>query len=59
MPTFLTDATFSFADITSTFTVIADGVKSVLSMCMQPPLSIFLGASIFGIGIGVYRALRH
>lgn len=59
MPTFLTDAAFSFSDITSTFTVIGDGVKTVLGICMQPPLSIFLGASIFGIGIAVYRKLRH
>lgn len=59
MPTFLTDSASVFADITSTFTVLGEGVRTVLSFCMQPPLVLFLGGSVFGIGIAIYKKLKH
>ncbi len=56
---FLADAVPAGFDLSSVFSMITDGVKSVIGLVSTFPLSLFLGASIMGIGIGIYRGLKH
>lgn len=47
---------FAFTDV---FGWITEGMKSVLSVATEFPLNIFIGASVIGIGVGIYRSLKH
>lgn len=42
---------------------VADAIVNlttkVLSLFEVFPLNVFLGASLVGVGVGVYRALKH
>lgn len=44
---------------TSVADAILDLTTKALGMFSVFPLNIFLGASLLGIGIGVYRKLKH
>lgn len=46
-------------DMTNVFTLVTNGVKSVIGLVSEYPLNIFLGASVIGIGIGIYQGLKH
>ncbi|MBQ8279850.1 MAG: hypothetical protein IJZ23_08445 [Roseburia sp.] len=48
--------TFSFTEV---FGWITEGIQSVLSVCTEFPLNIFIGASVIGIGVGIYKSLKH
>lgn len=48
--------TFSFTEV---FGWITEGIQSVLSVCTEFPLDIFIGASVIGIGVGIYKSLKH
>lgn len=47
---------FSFTEV---FGYITEGIRSVLGVCVEFPLNIFIGASVIGIGVGIYRSLKH
>lgn len=49
-------ATFSFTEV---FGWITEGIQSILSVCTEFPLNIFIGASVIGIGVGIYKSLKH
>ena len=51
-----TSAAMSFTDV---FGWIGEGMETVLGLCTRFPLNIFIGASVIGIGIGIYRKLKH
>lgn len=48
--------TFSFTEI---FGWISEGLEMVLDLCKVFPLNIFVGAAVIGIGIGIYKKLKH
>lgn len=56
---FLADAVPAGFDLSSIFTMITDGVRSVIGLVSTFPLNIFLGASIMGIGVGIYKGLKR
>lgn len=56
---FLVDSVPAGFDLSSIFTMITDGVKSVIGLVSTFPLNIFLGASIMGIGVGIYKGLKR
>lgn len=47
---------FSFTEV---FGWITEGIQSVLSVCTEFPLNIFIGASVIGIGVGIYKSLKR
>lgn len=47
---------FSFTEV---FGWITEGIQSILSVCTEFPLNIFIGASVIGIGVGIYKSLKH
>lgn len=49
-------AAFSFTEV---FGWITEGIQSILSVCTEFPLNIFIGASVIGIGVGIYKSLKH
>lgn len=49
-------AAFSFTDV---FGYITEGIQSVLGLCTEFPLNIFVGASVISIGVGVFKRLKH
>ncbi|MDD6036933.1 MAG: hypothetical protein PUC30_12235 [Lachnospiraceae bacterium] len=49
-------AAFSFTQV---FSWITEGIQAVLSVCTEFPLNIFIGASVIGIGVGIYKSLKH
>lgn len=49
-------AAFSFTDV---FGYITEGIQTILSVCTEFPLNIFIGASVIGIGVGIYHSLKH
>lgn len=60
MPTFLTEVTTgSGFDPTQIFGWITSGLRSIMSVATDFPLNIFIGASIIGIGVGLYRSLKR
>lgn len=44
---------------TSVAQSIVELTKIVLGLFNEFPLNIFLGAALVGIGVGVYRSLKH
>ncbi|MCH5272735.1 MAG: hypothetical protein J1E35_03590 [Lachnospiraceae bacterium] len=46
-------------DLTAIFTAIVNGAKSVIGLATEFPLNLWLGASILGIGLGLYRGLKR
>lgn len=50
------NAGFSFTQI---FGWITEGIQAVLSVCTEFPLNIFIGASVIGIGVGIYKSLKR
>lgn len=60
MPTFLTEVTTgSGFDPTQIFSWVTSGLRSIMSVATDFPLNIFIGASIIGIGVGLYRSLKR
>lgn len=47
---------FSFTNI---FSWITEGIQSLLSLCTEFPLNIYIGASVIAIGVGIYKSLKH
>lgn len=47
---------FSFTNV---FGWITEGLQSILSVATEFPLNIFVGASVIGIGVGIYHSLKH
>lgn len=58
MPTFLADTAAGF-DLTSVFDTIGKGLEMVFGLCVKFPLNLFIGASVVGIGISIFRKLKH
>lgn len=50
------ESTFSFTEV---FGWITEGIQSVLTLCTEFPLNIFIGASVIGIGVGIFHSLKH
>lgn len=49
-------ASFNFTEV---FGWITEGMKSLLSVATEFPLNIFVGASVIGIGAGLYHSLKR
>lgn len=44
---------------TEVFGWITEGLEMILDLCVKFPLNIFIGAAVIGIGIGIYKRLKH
>lgn len=49
-------STFNFTEV---FGWITEGIQSLLSVATEFPLNIFIGASVIGIGAGLYHSLKR
>lgn len=45
--------------IVESVNVIVEGLKSVLSLCTEFPLNFFLGSSILGLGLGLFKFFKR
>lgn len=45
--------------LTEVFGYITEGLEMVLELCTKFPLNIFIGGAVIGIGIGIYKRLKH
>lgn len=45
--------------ITESLGVIVDGLKSVMSLCTEFPLNFFLGSSLLGLGLGLFKFFKR
>lgn len=57
MPTFLAEVTSGF-DISGVFDVIVGAFEKILPLFTKFPLNIFLGGSIIGVGVALFRKLK-
>lgn len=60
MPTFLAEAesVISGFDVDGVFDIIVSVVNKVVPLFLSFPFNIFLGSSLVGIGVGLFRKLK-